>query len=161
MSRSTINIKKRTIQPDPLYGNRVVAKLINQVMRDGKKNAAIKSIYQAFDILAKKVKDQEPIEIFRQALENIKPNLEVRSRRVGGAAYQVPVPVKGARRESLAIRWLIAFARKRPNKEFHTFAQKIAAEILDAYHNQGESIRKKELTHKMADANKAFAHFRW
>ncbi len=160
MSRSP-NTKHRIIQPDPLFANRLVAKLINRSMKDGKKAVATKQVYLAFDVIAKKIKDQEPINVFRQALENIKPAMEVRSRRVGGAAYQVPMPVKGGRRESLAIRWLVAFARKKSNKDFHHFGEKLAAEILDAYSNQGESIRKKELTHKMAEANKAFAHFRW
>ena len=154
-------VKKRVILADPIYANRLVTKLINRVMISGKKTVAQKQVYDAFDIIKKKIKAQDPVEVFRQALENIKPAMEVRSRRVGGAAYQVPMPVKGLRRESLAIRWLIQFSRKRPNKQHHTYGEKLAAEIMDAYENQGESVRRKEMTHKMAESNKAFAHFRW
>jgi len=153
--------QKRLLLPDSLYGNRLITKLINRVMRDGKKAMAQKQVYQAFDLLKEKAKNEEVAEVFRQALENIKPNMEVRSRRVGGAAYQVPTPVKGERRETLAIRWLINSARARANSQYHSFAEKLAAELWDAFHNEGEAIRKKETTHKMADANKAFAHFRW
>lgn len=153
--------KKQPIQPDPIYGNRLITRVINRVMKDGKKTIAQKQVYKAIEIIAKKTKSEEPVEIFRQALENIKPNVEVRPRRVGGAAYQVPVPVKGDRREALAIRWLIEAGRKRPNSQYKLFSEKLAAELLDAYKNEGEAIRKKETSHKMADANKAFAHFRW
>ena len=154
-------IKTRQVLPDSVYSNRLVTKLINRSMKSGKKTVAQKQIYDAFDMIKKKMKNEEVVEVFRQAVENIKPNMEVRSRRVGGAAYQVPLPVKGLRRESLAIRWLVTFARKRPSKQYHTFADKLAAEIMDAYSNQGEAVRKKDMTHRMADANKAFAHFRW
>ncbi|OGD61879.1 30S ribosomal protein S7 [Candidatus Beckwithbacteria bacterium RBG_13_42_9] len=152
---------KRLLIPDTLYANRLITRLINRSMRDGKKMAAQKQIYKALEILQEKAKDQEVAEVFRQAMENAKPTMEVRSRRVGGAAYQVPTPVKGDRREALAIRWVIAAARKRANSQFHTFAEKLAAELWDAYNGEGEAIKRKETTHKMADANKAFAHFRW
>ncbi len=152
--------KKRLLPPDPIYASRLVTRLINRVMRDGKKTVAINQVYKAIKTVEEKTK-KEGLEALRVALENIKPVMEVRSRRVGGAAYQVPMPVKGDRREALAIRWLIMSARKRPSKEFHSFNEKLAAEIMDALQNTGEAIKKKELTHKMADANKAFAHFRW
>jgi small subunit ribosomal protein S7 len=154
-------IRKRIIEADPIYQSRQVTKLVNRVMQDGKKQVAFHQVYAAFDLIKKKLKDQDPVLVLQQALDNLKPNLEVRSRRVGGAAYQVPMPVKGDRREALAIRWLILEARKRPNKEFHTFAEKLAGEIIDAYHFEGGAIKKKQDTHRMADANKAFGHFRW
>lgn len=154
-------ISKRIIAADPLYQSRQVTKLVNRVMKDGKKQIAFKQVYTALDLIKRKFKDQDPALVLQQALDNLKPNLEVRSRRVGGAAYQVPMPVKGDRREALAIRWLILEARKRPNKEFHTFADKLASEIMDAYNNEGGAIKKKQDTHRMADANKAFGHFRW
>lgn len=159
MSRSG-KIKKREILPDPVYNDVLVAKLINRVMKNGKKTVAQKHVYKAFEIIKEKL-GQNPLMVFHQALENVKPQMEVRSRRIGGAAYQVPVPVKGDRRISLGIRWLVLAAQARPNKDYHTFAEKIAAEILDAYNNQGGAVKKKEDTHKMAEANKAFAHFRW
>lgn len=153
-------VKKRLPLPDEIYGNRLISHLINRVMKDGKKTIAQKQVYRAFDLIKDKVKE-DPIEIFRQAVENIKPAMEVRSRRVGGAAYQVPAPVKGERRETLALRWLILAARNRPSTQYHTFAEKLAFEILDAQKGEGEALKKKETTHKMAEANKAFAHFRW
>lgn len=152
--------KKRTIQVDPIYNNRLLSKLINRTMKNGKKIAAQKQIYKALEIVEKTAK-QDPLEIFRQALEKIKPNMEVRSRRVGGAAYQIPVPVKGDRKESLAIRWLIMAARNRSNTAYKSFAEKLSAELLDAFEGKGEAVKKKETSHKMAEANKAFAHFRW
>ena len=151
---------KRKTEPDPIFGNRVVTKLINQAMKSGKKTAAATQIYRAFELIGQKEK-QEPLALFSQALENIKPQMEVRPRRIGGAAYQVPAPVKGPRKESLAIRWLIQAARGRSSKDYHTFAEKLAVEILDAYQNTGNAVRKKENVHRMAEANKAFAHFRW
>ncbi len=160
MARSG-KVKTRKLELDPLYNNRTITKLVNRSMKDGKKSVALVQIYKALDIVKTKVKDKEPVDVFRQALENIKPLMEVRSRRVGGAAYQVPVPVKGQRKEALAIRWLVNFSRKKTNKQYHTFAEKLATEIVDAYNNEGEAVKKKETTHKMADANKAFAHFRW
>jgi len=153
-------IKKRKVAPDPLYQSQLVARLINRMMRSGKKSVAQKQVYRAFDLIKKKIK-KEPLEVFGQALENIKPSMEVRPRRVGGAAYQVPMPVKGDRRETLAIRWLIMAARSRPNKEYHFFSEKLAVEILDALKNEGSAVKKKEDIHRMAEANKAFAHFRW
>lgn len=159
MARSGI-VRKREITPDPLYGDKLVGRFINRVMKDGKKTVAQKQVYGALNLIKEKL-NQDSLLVFRQAIENVKPQMEVRSRRVGGAAYQVPMPVRGDRRESLAIRWLILAARKRPNKEFHTFAEKLAAELIDAFNNQGGAIKKKEDTHRMAEANKAFAHFRW
>lgn len=150
----------RSIDPDPLYQSIPVAKLINRVMRDGKKTVAQKQVYDALKLVATKSK-QDELMVLETALENITPKIEVRSRRVGGAAYQVPTPVKGKRAFALAIRWLVQEAQKRPNAEFHTFAEKLAVEILDAANNQGGAIQKKLTMHKMAEANKAFAHFRW
>jgi small subunit ribosomal protein S7 len=159
MSR-TGKYKKRPPQPDSIYNDLLVTRLINRVMKDGKKTIAQKQVYRAFDL----IKDQaqkDPLKIFHQAIDNIKPTMEVRARRVGGAAYQIPMPVSGDRREALAIRWLIQFANARPNKQYHTFAEKLAAELNDAYNNEGLAIKKKTDTHRMAEANKAFAHFRW
>ncbi len=158
--------KKRTIMPDPLYQSRLVTRLINRVMVSGKKSVAQKQIYKALEVLGKenskeKAEKANPLEILSTALENLKPVMEVRPRRIGGAAYQVPIPVRSNRREALAIRWLIQAAQKKQNKEFHQFWQKLAAEIQDAYHNTGAAIKKKQDIHKMAEANKAFAHFRW
>ena len=156
----TGRVKKRITPLDPIYNSRLVTRLVNRVMRAGKKTIAQKHVYQAFDLIKKKTK-KEPLEIFTLALENIKPSMEVRPRRVGGAAYQIPIPVRGDRRESLAIRWLIQAARARPNKEYHHFFQKLAAEILDAASREGGAVKKKENIHRMAEANRAFAHFRW
>ncbi len=161
--------KRRTINPDPLYQSRLVARLINRVMISGKKTIAQSQVYKALETLSKENKEKEkdktketnPLEILSTALENLKPVMEVRPRRIGGAAYQVPMPVRADRREALAIRWLIQAAQKRSNKEHHYFWQKLAAEIQDAYHNTGAAIKKKQDVHKMAEANKAFAHFRW
>lgn len=153
-------VKKRILPPDPIYNSHLVTRLINRVMRQGKKTIAQKHIYGAFDLIRQKTK-KEPLEVFQQALENVKPSMEVRPRRVGGASYQVPMPVRGDRRESLAIRWLVLAARTRPNREYHTYKEKLAAELLDAYDNTGGAVRKKEEIHRMAEANRAFAHFRW
>jgi len=167
MSRvAKIRAKKRIIIPDPLYQSRLVTRLINRVMLSGKKTIAQKQVYQALESLIKgkgkdEAKKDNPLEILSTALENLKPIMEVRSRRIGGAAYQVPAPVRADRREALAIRWLIQAAQKRPNKEYREFWQKLAAEIQDAYNNTGTAIKKKQDVHKMAEANKAFAHFRW
>lgn len=152
--------KQKIQRPDPIYKNRVVAKLINRSMRDGKKSVAQKQVYQAFEMIKEKTND-DPIKIFSRALDNIKPVMEVRPRRVGGAAYQVPMPVRGPRRESLGIRWLIASARARSNSEYHTFAEKLSAEILDAAEGEGGAVKKKTDMERMAEANRAFAHFRW
>jgi small subunit ribosomal protein S7 len=152
--------KRRTIEPDVIYRSRLVAKLINRSMKEGKKTAAQREVYGALELVGKKT-GKEAIVVFDQALENIKPDVEVRSRRVGGAAYQVPMPVRGERRETLAVRWLVEAARGRSNKECRHFAEKLAAEIMDALSNQGMAIRKREGVHKMAETNRAFAHFRW
>lgn len=151
---------KTTITPDPVYNNRLIAKLINRSMYGGKKSIATSQVYKALEIIAEKTK-KDALEVFRASLENIKPQIEVRSRRIGGAAYQVPTPVRGDRKESLAIRWLVNAARARSNSAFHTYAEKLAAELLDAHNNEGAAIKKKLDTHKQAEANKAFAHFRW
>jgi small subunit ribosomal protein S7 len=154
-------VRKRTIEGDPIYGNRKVARLINRVMKDGKKKTAQKHVYSALKTVKKKLKVDNPVEVLLTAMENIKPNMEVRTRRVGGAAYQVPMPVKGRRKQSLAIRWLIKSAQKRPNKQYPVFSQKLAAEIMDAYNNKGGAVDKKRETHRIAESNKAFSHFRW
>jgi small subunit ribosomal protein S7 len=150
-------VEKRKIAPDPKYNSEVVAKFINCLMRDGKKSIARSIFYEALDIIANKTK-KDPLEIFNKALENTKPLMEVRSRRVGGATYQVPIEVRPERAQALAIRWLINYARARSGK---SMAEKLAAELLDAYNNRGGAIKKKEDTHRMAEANKAFAHYRW
>lgn len=129
-------------------------------MRDGKKTVAQRAVYNALDLVKEKT-NQDPIEVFRTALENVRPQMEVRARRIGGAAYQVPSPVRAGRKDSLAIRWLLIAALARPNKEFHTIAEKLSAEIVDAFNQTGGAIKKKLDTHRMAEANKAFAHFRW
>lgn len=156
----TKNNYHKDIIPDSVYHSTSVTKLINRVMKDGKKTIAEKQVYNAIKIVADKTK-QDGLLVLDTALENITPKIEVRSRRVGGAAYQVPTPVKGKRAFALAIRWLVIEATKRPNSENHTFADKLSAELIDAYNNQGGSIQKKLTMHKMAEANKAFAHFRW
>lgn len=151
---------KRELPLDPMYNNRVVTRLINRVMQNGKKTVAQDQIYKAFEILAEKT-GKDALEVFNEALENIKPQMEVKARRIGGAAYQVPTPVRGDRREALGLRWLINAARLRPSSEYKTFANKLVAEILDAQNNAGAAVKKKLDTHRMAEANKAFAHFRW
>jgi small subunit ribosomal protein S7 len=151
--------RPRVVEPDPIYRNRLVTKLINRVMRDGKKSVAQKQVYKAFEII--KGMDLDPIKVFAEAINNIKPSMEVRPRRIGGAAYQVPVAVRGSRKESLAIRWLIFGARSRPNSQYHTFAEKLVAEILDASKGEGFAVKKRQDMERMAEANRAFAHFRW
>ena len=151
---------RKTSPPDGKYNSIEVAKLITRVMQRGKKSVAQDHVYQALGLIAEKLKKNE-LEVLLAALENIKPRMEVRSRRVGGAAYQVPMPVSQRRQFSLAIRWLVTSAQKRPNTDYHTFADKLAAEVLDAYNTQGGAVKKKEDTHRMAEANKAFSHFRW
>lgn len=150
----------RIITPDPVYGSIMLTKLTNRVMFAGKKSVAQKQVYQMMDLLKEKT-GKDPLQVFDEALENIKPQMEVRARRIGGAAYQVPSPVRGVRRDSLAIRWLITAATARPSTEYRSFAAKLAAELLDALNNSGAAIKKKLDTHRMAEANKAFAHFRW
>lgn len=150
----------REIEPDAIFRNKMVAKLINNTMRRGKKTLAQRHVYTAFKIIEQKHK-KDPIEVFEIAVRNVTPQMEVHSRRVGGAAYQVPTPIKGRRGTSLAIRWLVEGAKKRPNSEYHTFAAKLAAEIMDASVSEGLAFQRKITSHKMAEANKAFAHFRW
>jgi small subunit ribosomal protein S7 len=149
--------EKRELLGDPRYGELMVTKFINYAMRDGKKSVAEREIYRAFDIIKDKT-GQEGVDVFRTALNNVKPSVEVKSRRIGGATYQVPVEVRPERRTQLAMRWLIGFARSRPE---HTFAERLAAELSMASKNEGPSIKKREDTHRMAEANKAFAHCRW
>jgi small subunit ribosomal protein S7 len=151
------NVEKREVLPDPKFNNKLVTKFINCLMRDGKKSLAESIFYKALDIIQTKL-NEDPLQVFKQAVQNAKPVVEVKSRRVGGSTYQIPVDVRPARRVSLSIRWLINFARQR--KE-HTMQERLAAELLDAYHNRGTTIKKKEDTHRMAEANKAFAHYRW
>ncbi|HVA96675.1 MAG TPA: 30S ribosomal protein S7 [Candidatus Acidoferrales bacterium] len=152
-------VQKRQINPDTLYSSVMVAKLINYIMRDGKKTVAQAQVYNALNILQEK--GEEPLKAFEKAVQNIGPKVEVKARRIGGANYQVPVEVKHERRMALALRWMIDAARKRSNKEFHTFAEKLAAEMLAAINNEGEAVRKREIALKQAEANKAFSHFRW
>ena len=150
-------ITKRDVLPDPLYGSKLVTKLINNVMYDGKKGVAQKIVYDAFKLVEEK-QGQNALEVFQEALENIMPVLEVKARRVGGSTYQVPMEVRAERRQTLGLRWLILFARKRGEK---TMAERLAGEIIDAKNNAGGAFKKKEETHRMAEANKAFAHYRY
>jgi small subunit ribosomal protein S7 len=152
-------VPRRKLAPDPIYNSRLVSRFINKVMADGKKSIAQKLVYSALEEIEKMGKN--PVTIFDQALTNVSPKMEVRPRRVGGASYQVPTEVRGDRREALAIRWLITAARSRSNKEYKTFGKKLAAEFLDAAEGRGSAIKRKEDTLRMAEANKAFAHFRW
>ena len=156
MSRRNV-AARREVLPDPKYGDRMVTRLVNKVMTRGKKSAAETIVYKAFDLIEARAK-QEPLSVFKSSLENIKPVIEVKSRRVGGATYQVPVEVRSERRISLALRWLVGFSRQRPEK---TMAERLAGELLDASNNRGSAVKKREDTHKMAEANKAFAHYRW
>lgn len=151
-------VDKRPVVADPRFNSILVSKFTNGLMRDGKKTTAMKIFYNAFDVIKDKVKDEEPLEVFEAAMENVRPRVEVKSRRVGGATYQVPVEVRAERRNALAIRWIIGFAQKRSGR---SMAEKLAAEFLDAYNNRGASVKKREDTHKIAEANKAFAHYRW
>ena len=150
-------IAKREILPDPIYGDKVVTKLINNIMLDGKKGTAQKICYDAFDIIKEKT-GRDGLEVFREALNNVMPQLEVKARRVGGSTYQVPMEVRPERRQALGLRWIVTFARKRHEK---TMAEKLAAELMDAINNTGAAFKRKEDMHKMAEANRAFAHYRW
>ncbi|MDD5306349.1 MAG: 30S ribosomal protein S7 [Deltaproteobacteria bacterium] len=150
-------VPKRKIQPDPKFRNRIVSKFVNKMMVCGKKSVAERALYGAFDIIEQRFK-QDPLEVFKKAIENVKPKTEVKSRRVGGATYQVPVEVRANRRLALAMRWIINYSRDRGE---HTMRERLAAELVDASQNRGNSIKKREDTHKMAEANKAFAHYRW
>ncbi len=151
---------KRIIEPDPIYNSRLLQKFINNIMQDGKKSTAQSQVYKALENIKEQTK-QDPLGVFEKALMNIAPKMEVKPRRVGGASYQVPVEVRGDRKEALAIRWIIAGARGKSNGAFHTFAEKLAAELLDASNNAGFAFKKKEDMQKVANANRAFAHFRW
>ena len=151
------NVPKREILPDPVYNSVLVTKLVNQVMLDGKKGVAQKVVYDAFDIIKEKT-GKEPLDAFNEAMNNIMPALEVKARRVGGATYQVPIEVRPERRRTLGLRWLVSYSRKRGEK---TMKERLAGEIMDACNNTGSSVKKREDMHKMAESNKAFAHFRW
>ena len=151
------NVPKREVLPDPIYNSVVVTKLVNQVMYDGKKGVAQSIVYGAFELIKEKT-SRDPLEVFNEALENIMPVLEVKARRVGGATYQVPIEVRADRRQTLGLRWITTYSR---NRGENTMRERLAAEIMDAANNTGASVKKREDVHKMAEANKAFAHFRW
>ena len=151
------NIAKRDVLADPMYGSKLVTRLINNIMLDGKKGVAQKIVYEAFEIVKTKT-DRDPLEVFEQAMENIMPVLEVKARRMGGATYQVPMEVRPDRRQTLGLRWITKYSRLRSEK---TMKERLAGEIMDAVNGTGGSVKKREDTHKMAEANKAFAHYRW
>ena len=151
------NVPKRDVLPDPVYNSKLVTKLINSIMLDGKKGVAQKIVYDAFDIIKEKT-GKDPAEAFETAMENVMPVLEVKSRRVGGSNYQVPMDVRPERRQTLGLRWLTTYARKRGEK---TMKERLAGEIMDAANNLGSAVKKREDVHKMAESNKAFAHYRW
>ncbi len=153
-----ITSSRKQLKGDPLFNSLLASKFINCLMWDGKKTAAQKVFYEALDVIKEKVADKEPIEVFHQALENVKPNIEVRSKRVGGASYQVPMQVQKNRQQSLAIRWILLAVRDKKGQPTH---QKLAGELLAAYNKEGTAITKRENVHRMAEANKAFAHFAW
>jgi small subunit ribosomal protein S7 len=150
--------KKRILTPDPKFGSTLVTRFVNNLMLDGRKNTAFKVFYDAMDTISEKVTEETPIQVFEKSLENVMPNVEVRSRRIGGATFQIPHPVREDRRVSLGMKWMIGFARKRNEK---TMQQKLSSEILAAYKEEGAAFKKKQDTHKMAEANKAFSHFRF
>ncbi len=152
------SVPKRSIMPDQRFKSVLVSKFINNLMLDGKKNVACDIFYGAMDIVEKRVTEQTPLEVFDKAMESVRPRVEVKSRRVGGATYQVPIEVRPERRNALAMRWICDFAKKRSG---NSMAEKLAAEFQDAFNNRGSSVKKREDTHKMAEANKAFAHYRW
>lgn len=152
--------EKRILPPDPIYGSKLVGRFINKLMRDGKKNIAEKLFYKSLEEIKVQSK-QEPLVVFEKAVANVAPKMEVRPRRVGGASYQVPVEVRGDRKEALAIRWILAGARSRSNKQYHSFDKKLAAELMDAANSTGVAIKKKEDIQRQAAANRAFSHFRW
>lgn len=149
---------KREIEPDPLYGSRLLGKFINKVMMSGKKSTSRRIVYNALDKFAKRIKAENPLEAFERALENAQPSLEVKSRRIGGATYQVPVEISPSRRLSMAMRWIIAYSRAKAGRSME---DGLAGELADCFNNQGATIKKKEDTHKMAEANRAFAHYKW
>ncbi len=150
--------EKRSIDPDPIYQSITLAKFINKVMQDGKKSTAQAIVYRALDAFADKVKSEHPLEAFEQALEHAKPSLEVKSRRIGGATYQVPVEIPSDRRTAMAMQWIITFARAKPGR---SMLDALTGELSDCYYNQGATVKKKDDTHRMAEANKAFAHYKW
>lgn len=152
-------VVKKLLPADPIYGNRLLTRFVNRVMKSGKKTTAETQVYRALEIL--KEKGEDPIKVFETAMNNVGPKMEVKSRRVGGASYQVPMEVRGDRRIALAMRWIVQFANKRSNREFRSFADKLAVELLEASKNQGEAIKRRDTVHRMADANRAFAHFKW
>ena len=152
-------VTKRKVEGDPVYGNRLVARFTNRLMQDGKKTIAQRVINHSFELI--KERKLDPVEVFENAMKNVAPRMEVRSRRVGGANYQVPIEVRGDRKEALATRWVIAAAKARPSAEYKSMAAKLAAEFTDAANNTGAAIKKRDDTHRMAEANKAFSHFRW
>ena len=151
-------VAKRQIEPDPRFNSVLVAKFINGLMERGKKSVARNIFYGAMDLVAERVSEDEPLEVFERAMEKIRPRVEVKSRRVGGATYQVPIEVRPERRNALAIRWMVDFSNKRSGR---SMSEKLAGELIDAYNNRGAAVKKREDTHKMAEANKAFAHYRW
>lgn len=153
-------VKTRDVSPDPIYGNKLVSKLINRSMKDGKKSVVQKEVYKALELVKEKT-SEDPIKVFSEALEKIRPSMEVRPRRIGGAAYQVPSSVRGPRKDSLAIRWLVGAANDRSSSEFHTYAEKLTAEIIDASKGEGAAVKKRTDMERVAEANRAFAHFRW
>lgn len=159
MPRGGRDIKRREVMPDPIYGSVLVARFINRTMISGKKTTAQRMVYGAFDIIKEEGKD--PVETLEKAIDLVAPKQEVRAKRVGGAAYQVPMEVRGPRKISLAIRWILEAAKKRPTAEYKTFDRKLAAELLAILNNEGEAVKKRDTVHKMAEANKAFAHFRY
>ncbi|OGY21928.1 MAG: 30S ribosomal protein S7 [Candidatus Woykebacteria bacterium GWB1_45_5] len=152
-------VEKRKLEPDPVYNSRLVHRLVNRVMEEGKKAVAERIVYKALEKI--KAADKNPVEVLEAAVKNVGPRLEVHPRRVGGASYQVPTEVKGDRRESLALRWIVSFAKQRSHSEYKTMIDKLAAELLDASSGTGGAIKKRDEAHRMAEANKAFAHFRW
>ena len=158
MSRRSRKIHKKEIKPDPVYSDATVSCFINKIMWDGKKELARGIVYGALDILSKKCPKESAVSVFKKAIDNCKPNLEVRSRRVGGATYQVPVDVRPVRRSALAIRWIITYSRARKEK---TMVNRLAEELMDAYNKKGASIKKKEDVHRMAESNRAFSHYNW
>ena len=151
-------IEKRPVTPDPRFNSVLVAKFTNGLMERGKKSLAQRIFYDAMDLVADRMKDEEPLTVFEEAMEKVRPRVEVKSRRVGGATYQVPMEIRQARRNALAIRWIISYAKSRSGK---TMSEKLASEVMDAFNNRGAAVKKRDDTHRMAEANKAFAHYRW
>ncbi len=157
MSRRNV-ISRRPIDADPRFNSVLVSKFTNGLMERGKKSTAMRIFYDAMDIVTSRIADEDPINVFEEAMENVRPKVEVKSRRVGGATYQVPMEVRQSRRNALAIRWIISFAKSRSGK---SMSDKLAAELMDAFNNRGAAVKKRDDTHRMAEANKAFAHYRW